>query len=56
VVQLVAEGRSNKEAASLLGINLKTIETHRATAMRKIKANSTADLVRYAIRNKLVEP
>jgi DNA-binding NarL/FixJ family response regulator len=55
VVQLIAEGRSNKEAARLLGINLKTVETHRAAAMRKIKATSSADLVRYAIRNKLVE-
>jgi DNA-binding NarL/FixJ family response regulator len=56
VVQHIAEGRTNKEAAQLLGINLKTVETHRAAAMRKIKANSSADLVRYAIRNKLVEP
>ena len=56
VVQLIAEGRTNKEAAQLLGINLKTVETHRAAAMRKIKANSSADLIRYAIRNKLVEP
>ncbi|HEV2566529.1 MAG TPA: response regulator transcription factor [Microvirga sp.] len=56
VVQLIAEGRTNKEAAQLLGINLKTVETHRAAAMRKIKATSSADLVRYAIRNKLVEP
>lgn len=56
VVQLIAEGRTNKEAALLLGINLKTVETHRAAAMRKIKANSSADLIRYAIRNKMVEP
>jgi DNA-binding NarL/FixJ family response regulator len=56
VVQLIAEGRTNKEAAQLLGINLKTVETHRAAAMRKIKATSSADLIRYAIRNKLVEP
>jgi DNA-binding NarL/FixJ family response regulator len=56
VVQLIAEGRTNKEAAQLLGINLKTVETHRAAAMRKIRATSSADLVRYAIRNKLIEP
>jgi DNA-binding NarL/FixJ family response regulator len=56
VVQLIAEGRTNKEAAKLLGINLKTVETHRAAAMRKIRASSSADLIRYAIRNKLVEP
>jgi DNA-binding NarL/FixJ family response regulator len=56
VVQLIAEGRTNKEAAQLLGINLKTVETHRAAAMRKINAHTSADLVRYAIRNKMVEP
>ncbi len=56
VVQLIAEGRTNKEAAQLLGINLKTVETHRAAAMRKLKAHTSADLVRYAIRNKLIEP
>ncbi|MBO1905443.1 response regulator transcription factor [Microvirga sp. 3-52] len=56
VVQLIAEGRTNKEAAQVLGINLKTVETHRSAAMRKLKAHSSADLVRYAIRNKLVEP
>ncbi|MEE1613436.1 response regulator transcription factor [Microvirga sp. CF3016] len=56
VVQLIAEGRTNKEVALLLGINLKTVETHRAAAMRKINAHTAADLVRYAIRNKMVEP
>jgi DNA-binding NarL/FixJ family response regulator len=56
VVQLIAEGYSNKEAAQILGLNLKTVESHRASAMRKVNVNSTATLVRYAIRNKLVEP
>jgi DNA-binding NarL/FixJ family response regulator len=56
VVQLIAEGRTNKEVAQLLGINLKTVETHRGAAMRKINAHTAADLVRYAIRNKWVEP
>jgi DNA-binding NarL/FixJ family response regulator len=56
VVQLIAEGHTNQEAANLLGINLKTVETHRAAAMRKINATSAVGLVRYAIRNKLVEP
>ncbi|EIM30240.1 response regulator [Microvirga lotononidis] len=56
VVQLIAEGRTNKEAAQLLAINLKTVESHRAAAMRKLNAHTSADLVRYAIRNKLVEP
>lgn len=56
VVQLIAEGHSNKAVAQILGLNLKTVESHRASAMRKINVNSTATLVRYAIRNKLVEP
>ena len=55
VVHLIAEGHSNKEAAQILSLNLKTVESHRASAMRKINAHSTATLVRYAIRNKLVE-
>ena len=55
LVQLLAEGSSNKEAASRLGISVKTIETHRATIMRKLGLKSVSDLVRYAIRNKIIE-
>jgi DNA-binding NarL/FixJ family response regulator len=55
VVQLIAEGHSNKEIAQLLGISRKTVETHRATVMRKLKLSSSAALVRYAIRNKIAE-
>ena len=55
VLQLIVEGRTNKEVAQLLAINLKTAESHRAAAMRKVNAHCTADLVRYAIRNKLIE-
>ena len=55
VVQLIAEGRTNKEMADILSIGLKTVETHRATAMRKLNLDTTAALIRYAIRNKLVE-
>jgi DNA-binding NarL/FixJ family response regulator len=56
VVQLVAEGHSNKEMAAILSLSVKTIETHRAAAMRKLNVTSVASLVRYAVRNKLVEP
>src|SRR5215204_4364903 len=56
VVQQVAEGRINKEVAARLEISIKTVETHRASAMRKLKLRTTADLVRYAIRNQLVQP
>jgi DNA-binding NarL/FixJ family response regulator len=56
VVQLIAEGNSNKTIAELLTLSLKTVETHRSSAMRKLNLSSTAALVRYAVRNKLVEP
>jgi DNA-binding NarL/FixJ family response regulator len=56
IIQLVAEGRSNKEAASTLGISVKTIEAHRANIMRKLQLRTASDLVRYAIRNNIVQP
>ena len=56
IIQLVAEGRSNKEVASTLGVSVKTIEAHRANIMRKLQLRTVSDLVRYAIRNKIVEP
>ncbi|PNU04011.1 response regulator [Novosphingobium guangzhouense] len=56
IVQLIAEGRLNKEIAAILGLSIKTVETHRAAAMHKLDLNSTADLVRYAVRNNIIEP
>jgi DNA-binding NarL/FixJ family response regulator len=55
IVQLLAEGQSNKEVSALLGIGVKTVEAHRAKIMRKIRVASAAGLVRYAIRNGLVQ-
>ena len=55
IIQLLVEGSSNKEAASTLGISVKTIEAHRANVMRKLHLRSISDLVRYAIRNKIVQ-
>jgi DNA-binding NarL/FixJ family response regulator len=55
VVLLVAEGRSSKMIASALGISVKTVETHRTNVMRKLRLRSVSELVRYAIRNGLVE-
>ena len=55
IVQLLAEGKSNKDVAALLGISVKTGETHRAAIMRKLKLESLSDLVRYAIRNNIIE-
>ena len=56
IIQLIAEGKSNKKAASALSISVKTIEAHRANIMRKLHLRSVSDLVRYAIRNKIVQP
>ncbi len=55
IVRLLAEGLSNKEIASSLGISSRTVETHRATLMRKLDITSFAPLVRYAIRNNIIE-
>lgn len=56
VLRLLAEGRANKEVAAALGITTKTAETHRARIMAKLDLHSISDLVRYAIRNHIVEP
>jgi DNA-binding NarL/FixJ family response regulator len=55
IVQLLSEGKSSKEAASLLGISVKTSETHRANIMRKLEIHSISQLVRYAVRNQIVQ-
>lgn len=54
VVQLIADGRSNKQIARDLDVSIKTVETHRASAMRKTGVRSAADFVRYAIKHHLV--
>src|SRR6266480_3549909 len=56
VVQLVAEGKSSKQVAALLGITVKTAEFHRARVMKKLEVHDVAGLVRYAIREGLVAP
>ena len=56
VLQLLAEGQANKEIASTLGISTKTAETHRARIMSKLELHSMSELVRYAIRNRIIEP
>ena len=56
IVQLLAEGRSNKEVAAVLNISTRTVESHRAKIMDKLKLYSLSELVRYAIRNNIVEP
>jgi len=55
IVQLLAEGKSSKEVAVSLGISVKTAETHRANVMRKLELHSVSELVRYAVRNQIVE-
>jgi len=56
IIQLLAEGKSNKEVAQALGISVKTVETHRGHIMRKLNIHSITDLVHYAIRSHIVEP
>ena len=56
IVQLIAEGKINKEMAHILDISVKTVETHRASVMHKLNLKTTADLVRYAVRNNIIEP
>jgi len=55
IIQLLAEGKSNKETAAALGVSVKTVEAHRGNIMRKLRLRSVTDLVRYAIRNKIVQ-
>lgn len=55
IVQLLAEGKSNKEVADRLSISVRTAENHRARIMRKLQLRSLSDLVRHAIRNKIIE-
>ena len=56
VVQLLAEGRGNKEVATALGTSVKTVETQRAAIMRKLGFTAFSELVRYAVRNQIVQP
>jgi DNA-binding NarL/FixJ family response regulator len=55
VVQLIAEGRNSKDVALSLGISQKTAETHRANIMRKLDIHTVSELVRYALRNEIIE-
>ncbi len=54
VLQLLAEGRSNKEVATLLDLGVSTIETHRANLMQKLNLHNTAEIVLYAVRKRII--
>ena len=56
VVQLLAEGKSSKEIAGALGISVKTAENHRSNIMRKLEMHSVSELVRYGVKNHMIEP
>jgi DNA-binding NarL/FixJ family response regulator len=56
VLQLIAEGKSTKELASVLGISTKTAESHRTRLMQKLDIHETATLVLYAVRRGIVQP
>jgi DNA-binding NarL/FixJ family response regulator len=55
IVQLLAEGKSSKEVAVALNLSVKTAETHRANIMRRLNCHSVSELVRYAIRNNIID-
>ena len=54
ILQLLAEGRSNKEAAGILNLSINTIETHRTRIMQKLNLHSAADIVLYAVRKRII--
>lgn len=56
IIQLVAEGFTNRQVAKALRVSEKTVETHRASLMRKLGINSIIELVRYAVRNNIIQP
>ena len=56
IVQLLAEGKTSKEVSALLNLSVKTVETHRANIMRRLSCHCVSDLVRYAVRNNIVQP
>ena len=55
IIQLLAEGSMNKEVAASLSVSIKTVETHRARLMKKLGLGGTADLVRFAVRNNIIQ-
>jgi DNA-binding NarL/FixJ family response regulator len=56
IIQLLAEGNRNNEIASSLGISFKTVQAHRSNVMRKLEMHNISELVRYAVRNQIIEP
>jgi len=55
IIQLLAEGNNNKTISAALGLSVTTVQTHRAAIMRKLDIKSIAELVRYAVRNKIID-
>jgi DNA-binding NarL/FixJ family response regulator len=56
IVQLLAEGKTSKDVSALLNLSVKTVETHRANIMKRLSCHSVSELVRYAVRNNIVQP
>ena len=55
IIRLISSGNSSKQVATILGISVKTADTHRANIMRKLQVHTVTDLVRYALRNQIIE-
>ena len=56
ILQLLVEGRKNRDVGKVLNISVKTAETHRANIMLKMNFHSVTELVRYAVKNKIIQP
>ena len=56
ILRMLVEGKSSRDIGTALNISAKTAETHRANIMRRLRCHSVTDLVRYAVRNHLIEP
>ncbi len=56
IIRLISQGSSSKQVATMLGISVKTADTHRANIMRKLQVHTVSELVRYALRNQIIEP
>ena len=55
-ITMIAEGKSNKEVAKILNLSLYTVETHRSNVMEKLDLHTTAEIILYAVRKKLITP
>jgi DNA-binding NarL/FixJ family response regulator len=56
ILKLLAEGKTSREVAVTLGMTIKTVDTHRSNIMKRLNCHSLGELVRYALRNQIINP